>query len=291
MRKMLLMFMVSLFVVSCSKIPEERVVNVSDVEVSGFIKDYIEVVDGAYKFTNNGKDGRVTVKLKLKAQPMEAYYETNFPEIRINAVSEDGEIFDTGVYGFSAERKEFDKVKELLAKGKVGDTKSVSFTWIYLGQNKDLASRIFNESTTFEVIDDGFEAGEKPEKSTTIEKATEEDPEEGTEEGEDYDAIIKEHHLNEIASGSETIAESKSNAKTVDYDKWIDEYEEYFNTLSKYYKKIKNGDQSAYADYVKVLQEFNSLTEKLHGAENQMTLAQTMRISRILQKFSQEMQQ
>lgn len=111
MRKVLLMFMVSLFVMSCSKIPEEREVNASNVEVSGFIKDYIEVVDGSYKFTNNGEEGRVTVKLKLKGQPTEAYHETYFPKIRINAVGEDGEIFDTGVYGFEASNKEFDKVK------------------------------------------------------------------------------------------------------------------------------------------------------------------------------------
>lgn len=275
--------MVSLFMMSCSKIPEEREVTASNIEVSGFIKDYIEVVDGSYKFTNNGKEGRVTVKLKLKAQPSEAYHITNFPKIRINAIGEDGEIFDTGVYGFEAGYKEFDKVEELLANGNVGDTKSVSFTWQYLGQDEDLGSRIFNEASTFELIDDGFASGDKPEKSTTVE--------EDTEEGEDYDAITEEHRLNEMANSSESTAESKSNAKTVDYDKWLDEYEEYFNTLSKYYKKIKNGDQRAYTDYARALQKFNSLTEKLHGAETDMTSAQMMRMSRIIQKFSREVQQ
>lgn len=275
------MFMVSLFVISCSKIPEAREVTASNVEVSGFIKDYIEVVDGSYKFTNNGKEGRVTVKLKLKEQPTETYHETNFPKIRINAVSEDGEIFDTGVYGFEASNKEFDKVKELLAKGRVGDTKSISFTWQYLGHDKDLGARIFNEATTFELIDDGFAAGEKPVKPTSVE--------EETEEGEDYDAITEEHRMNALADESSTASSTVKNS--VDYDKWLDEYEEYFNTMSKYYKKIKNGDQSAYADYVKVLQKFNSLTDKLHGAENDMTPAQMARMSRIIQKFSQEMQQ
>lgn len=268
MRKVLLMFMISLFVMSCSKIPEDREVNASNVEVSGFIKDYIEVVDGSYKFTNNGEEGRITVKFKLKRQPTEDYHETNFPKIRINAVGENGEIFDTGVYGFEASNKEFDKVKELLANGNVGDTKSVSFTWQYLGQDKDLGTRIFNEATTFELIDDGFAIGEEPEKVTSVE--------ENTEEGEDYDAITE---------------EPSTVTNTVDYDKWIDEYEAYFNELSKYYKKIKNGDQSAYANYAKALQKFNSLTDKLHGAENEMTPAQMKRVSRVIQKFSQEMQQ
>lgn len=156
----------------------------------------------------------------------------------------------------------------MLANGNVGDTKSVSFTWQYLGQDKDLGTRIFNEATTFELIDDGFAIGEEPEKVTSVE--------ENTEEGEDYDAITE---------------EPSTVTNTVDYDKWIDEYEAYFNELSKYYKKIKNGDQSAYANYAKALQKFNSLTDKLHGAENEMTPAQMKRVSRVIQKFSQEMQQ
>lgn len=228
--------MVSLFMMSCSKFPEEREVSASNVEVSGFVKDYIEVVNGVYKFTNNGKEGRITVKLKLKEQPTEVYHETFYRRLRINAVGEDGEIFDTGVYGFEARNKEFDKIKELLANGKVGDTKSISFTWQYLGQDKDLGARIFNEATTFEIIDDGFEVGEKTEKSKVKEE---------TEEGEDYDAITEEHRMNEMANSMDNSTENK----TVDYDKWIDEYDEYFNALLKYYNKLKNGDQSAYVDY------------------------------------------
>lgn len=271
--------MISLFVVSCSKIPEEREVNASNVEVSGFIKDYIEVVDGSYKFTNNGKEGRVTIKLKLKAQPTEAYHETALARIRINAISDAGEIFDTGVYGFEAKYKEFDKVKELLTKGKVGDTKSVSFTWQYLGQDEDLGSRIFNEATTFELIDDGFAIGEKPEKVTSVE--------ENTEEGEDYDAITEEHRLNQIAAESTETPTSNNS----EIDKWIDEYEEYFKTMAKFYKKANNGDQSAYIEYMKALQKFQKLQSKLHDIENEMTPAQIARVSRIVQKFTMEMQQ
>lgn len=275
------MFMVSLFVMSCSKIPEEREVNASNVEVSGFIKDYIEVVDGTYKFSNNGEEGRITVKLKLVKQPEETYHETYVSRIRINAVGEDGDIFDTGVYGFEAKYKEFDKVKELLTNGKVGDTKSISFTWQYLGQDKDLASRIFNEATTFEVIDDGFETGEKPE-STKSADATEEN----TEEGEDYDAITEEHRLNQMAN--ESTETPKSN--NAEIDKWIDEYEEYFKTMAKFYKKAQNGDQSASIEYAKALQKFQQLQSKLHGRETELTPAQMARVSRILQQFSMEIQ-
>ena len=287
MRKMLLMFMVSLCAMSCSNVPEEREVTASDVEVSGFIKDYIEVVDGSYMFTNDGEEGRITVKLRLKERPNGSYYITNFPGIRLNAIGENDEIFDTGHYGFEAQYKEFDKVRDLLEKGNVGDTKSISFTWQYLGLDKELASKIFNKATTFEIIDDGFEAGENPDNLNVESEYISEYEECGDEPDEDYDAIIEEHRLNEMAGKVENSAENK----TVDYDKWIDEYEEYFNKLLKYYKKIKNGDQSAYIAYMEVLQKFNSLYESLRGAENHMTYAQTLRVSKIMQRFSQEVQQ
>lgn len=277
MRKMLLMLMVSLCVMSCSNIPEEREVTASNVGVTGFIKDYIEVVDGSYKFTNDGKKGQVTVKLKLKEQPSEVYHIKDFPKIRINAVGENGEIFDTGVYGFEAQEKEFDKVKELLENGKAGDTASVSFTWQYLGQDEDLASKIFNEATTFEIIDGGFAAGEKP-----VEEKVDK---EASEEGEDYDAMTEEDRLSAEADASE-----ESGSKS-DYDKWLDEYEDYFKTLVKLSKKVQNGDQSAYLEYAELMQKAQSIATRLHDAEAQMTPAQTARLYRIIQKYSQEIQQ
>lgn len=283
MRKMLLMVMIAVLAVSCSDLPKEREVNASNVEVSGFIKDYIEVVDGTYKFTNDGKEGRITVKVKLVKNPTEAYHATYSSQLRVNAVGESGEIFDTGVYGFSAKYKEFDKIKDLLENGKVGDTKSMSFTWQYLGQDKDLASRIFNEATTFELIDDGFKAGEEPVKEAKEEVF------ENTEEGEDYDAITEEHRLNmESTSEEKATPSTKSN---MNYDKWIDEYEEYFKTLSKLNRKIKNGDNSAYAEYAKLLQKAQSLSSKLDDVKAEMTPEQMMRLTSIIQKYSMEIQQ
>lgn len=93
--------------------------------------------------------------------------------------------------------------------------------------------------------------------------------------------------MNELADEGSTA--SPAPKSSIDYDKWIDEYEEYFNTMSKFYKKIKSGDQGAYAEYAKALQKFNSLTDKLHGVETDMTPSQIMRMTRIIEKFSQEM--
>lgn len=274
------MVMIAVLAVSCSNLPKERYVDASNVEVSGFVKDYIEVVDGTYKFTNDGEEGRITVKVKLVKTPTEAYHSTYTSRLRINAVSEDGEIFDTGVYGFSAQYKEFDKIKDLLETGKIGDTKSVSFTWQYLGQDKDLASRIFNEATTFELIDDGFEIGEEPVNETKWQDVIE-----NTEEGEDYDAITEEHRLNEEGNVTN---KTKSEG---DYDKWLDDYEAYFNTLVELNKKVKNGDTSAYMEYAELLEKANAISSRLYDAEGLMTPAQIARLYSIIQKYSREIQQ
>lgn len=50
---------------ACSGIPTEREVTVSDVDITGFIKSYVKVVDGTYKFTNNGKEASITVQFEL----------------------------------------------------------------------------------------------------------------------------------------------------------------------------------------------------------------------------------
>ena len=44
---------------------KRKKVTVSNVEITGFIKDYIRVVDGSYKFTNDGS-GKSTTSIKFR---------------------------------------------------------------------------------------------------------------------------------------------------------------------------------------------------------------------------------
>lgn len=279
MKNVLFLSVLLMFLASCSNLPSEREVDVSDVEISGWISPYIEVVDGTYKFTNDGEKGHITVKLKLVKEAEEHHF-SPFKRIRMNAVGENGEIFNTGVYGFSAENLEFDKIESLLSQGKVGDTKSVSFKWEYLGQNEDLASKIFKEATTFELIDDGFEDGIDPQKFS---------------EAEDYNLIAEEHRMNEedaTESTEETnVADSKSaKMSNKNFDELLDKYEDYMKALVKLNKKAKNGDTAAMLEYAELMQKYNALMTKLQESEGNMTPAQTLRMSRIIQKYASEIQ-
>jgi len=150
------LLLIVLFFTSCGT-PKEKEVTVSNVEISGIIKDFVKVVDGNYKFTNNGKEAFITIQFELVEQPYQMLCRKKHPEeIRINPIDKDGSVFNTGVYGFSASRTEMSKLKDLLNDGKVGDKKRISFEWRYFGQNKEIGASIFKQSNTFEVIDESF---------------------------------------------------------------------------------------------------------------------------------------
>ena len=69
MRKILSVMVSVCLMYSCSSIPNEKDVTVSDAEITGFIKSYVKVVDGSYKFTNDGNDAFITVKFELIEKP------------------------------------------------------------------------------------------------------------------------------------------------------------------------------------------------------------------------------
>ena len=144
----------------CSGIPREREVTVADVEITGLLKDHVKVVDGSYKFTHNGDDAFITVKFELtRVNVGTEICRRKHPEsIRLNPIGETGEIFDTGVYGFTTSRTETAKLKEFLNTGSEGDTKSISFKWDYFGldSEKKMAKTIFDQTVSFEVIDNTF---------------------------------------------------------------------------------------------------------------------------------------
>lgn len=137
---------------ACSGIPKEREVTVSDVDISGFIGPYVKVVDGTYKFTNDGTDGTISVKLELTAKPDVKY--RNVGILQLNALNENGEIFDTGALKF--ESTDWTKLEHLL-KGNIGDTKTISFTRKYI-TDEPVCKSIFTMATSFEIIDRMFES-------------------------------------------------------------------------------------------------------------------------------------
>ncbi len=239
---------------ACSGIPKEREVTVSNVDITGFIKSYVKVVDGTYKFTTNGDDASISVKLELTDKPDVEFHNDGW-NIRLNAVDETGSVFDTGYHGFSS--SEISKVSELL-KGNVGDTKTVSFTWNYIDLDKEIGKEIFTKAASFEIIDNVFKEG-----AETI-------------------SVYSDNSSNETESTSKSSATSDSKK----WDEILDEYEKYVESYAKLIKKASSGDVSAMTESAKMLEHAQNLDEKFKDAKDDMSASQLKRYMEITTKMA-----
>ena len=73
---------------------------------------------------------------------------------------------------------------------------------------------------------------------------------------------------------------------STDWNKILDEYEEYVNQYIKTYKKALDGDFSAMTEYVKLLEKAQKLSEKIEKAKGEMSNAQLQRYLKITQKMA-----
>lgn len=63
-------------------------------------------------------------------------------------------------------------------------------------------------------------------------------------------------------------------------------YEKCMDTYAKPVKKIQNGDQSAYAEYMRYMKEAQSLAEEADKYRGDMSSAQIARLGRIASKMA-----
>lgn len=238
---------------ACSGIPKEREVTVSDVDITGFIGSYVKVVDGTYKFTTNGDDASISVKLELTDKPNVEFHKDGW-SIRLNALDETGNIFDTGTYGFSS--SELSKVSELL-KGDVGDTKTISFTWDYINLDEALGKEIFTKATSFEIIDKVFEEG-----AETI-------------------SVYSDNSANDSKSSTSEVTSDYE-----DWDKALDEYEKYIDSYIKILKKVKANDMSAISEYPTYVEKAESFSKKFDNAKGAMSAKQIKRYTELTMKIT-----
>ena len=71
-----------------------------------------------------------------------------------------------------------------------------------------------------------------------------------------------------------------------DWDKVLNEYENYVDQYIKTYKKAMKGDMSALSEYVKLAEKAQELSEKIDKAKGEMTDAQMKRYLKITKKMN-----
>ncbi len=100
----------------------------------------------------------------------------------------------------------------------------------------------------------------------------------------------------EKSDGSVAVSESSdevvSTTGSEDYDKMLNDYDEYVTEYVKFYKKAMNGDQSAITEYPAILEKATKFQESMQQAQgnNQLSATQIGRMARIQTKMLEAMQ-
>ena len=105
----------------------------------------------------------------------------------------------------------------------------------------------------------------------------------------DYDGVDSIASPQSEATPAEEEVSEPAPAASNDWDKVLDEYEDYCNKVSSLSKKVMAGDMSAMTEYTSLLEKAESLSNKLEKAEDEMTTAQVARLNKIAQKMAQSM--
>ena len=147
MQKAYYLAIMVLTIASCSGIPKEKEVTVSNVSISGTLRDFVKVVDGTYTLSNNGEDAFATIEFELINEPYgevaPILSKTNSSQVILQIIDSKGNYI------------ELEKLDDLIYKSKIGDKRRISFTMHYFNSNEN-SELVFTNATNFEVIDRAF---------------------------------------------------------------------------------------------------------------------------------------
>ena len=90
--------------------------------------------------------------------------------------------------------------------------------------------------------------------------------------------------INVVKKGSKPVASKSSGSN--DWDKVLDEYEQYVNNYIAICRKINSGDMSAMSAYTDMLEKAESYGEKLSNAEGSMSSSQMNRYLNLTERLS-----
>mgnify|MGYP003253191405 FL=1 len=254
MQKAYYLAIMVLTIASCSGIPKEKEVTVSNVSISGTLRDFVKVVDGTYTLSNNGEDAFATIEFELINEPYgevaPILSKTNSSQVILQIIDSKGNYIELGLWGFSADYRELEKLDDLIYKSKIGDKRRISFTMHYFNSNEN-SELVFTNATNFEVIDRAFSYSS------------------------DEDVVsIK-------TSDSKSVTTKGENS-----DEMVDSYEKYVEQYLKYVKKVNDGDISAMTEYAELLDKTTDLSEKMEKAKGQLSPEQLKRYLNITNKFT-----
>jgi len=224
-------------------------------EIKGYLGEAFQVVDGSYKFDYTGSkytgEGKIQVKIKSIGQGDVNDYglqDGNSGPFYLTVCDASGKPL-SDFSDVSSEYKGDDLLKDML-------TKEGEENWIPFQINTYQGKKLPDEAATFFVTSKKIEERESSSSSTS----------------------------SSSSSSNETTASSSGSE---DWDKMLDDYEDYVDEYIKFYKKAMNGDQSAMSEYPTLMEKATKLQTSMEKAQsnNELTASQITRMTKIQTKM------
>lgn len=248
---------------------EEIVLTPETTRIKGDLGDYFEVVEKKYTVTKDYRD-MVSIEVKrtdadfsfdLKGvEPYGTYGKiTGHAGFGIEILDENGNVIEkvaataSGLGGMYSS----DDMKEAL-KLKAGETGTVRWSFDFDSDKKPAKFRL---TSAYEEVDSS-----------------------------DWDSDSSSSDDDESSSSDDdddTDSYSSSSSGSQDWDALLNSYEQYVDKYISYMKKAANGDMSALSEYPALMEKAQDLSNKMSGAQGDMSAAQWARYMKITNKMTQ----
>jgi hypothetical protein len=102
------------------------------------------------------------------------------------------------------------------------------------------------------------------------------------------DEGVKSKSNENVDSNEASTSITKTNSESKDWDKMLDDYEDYVDEYIKFYKKAIKGDQSAMSEYPALIEKATKLQTSMENAQkdNELSSNQIQRMMKIQTKMT-----
>ena len=229
-------------------------VTVDNTTIGGKLSQYFSLEDKTYKY-EKGIIDKVTVELKC----IEPLPENLKAYIGVEVLDENGTVICAG----KADAWSFDDF-DVLRQATPGQVVTITIdNHEKLGDNTPAKIRL----------------------SSIVEEEEEPSGSSSSSESSDDSSVSSDD------SSDDDKSTSRSSTASADWDSMLNSYEQYVNKYIALVKKASNGDMTAMAEYAGLMQKAQELSDKMNGAQGEMSASQWARYMRITTKMTKAAQE
>ena len=229
-------------------------VTVDNTTIGGKLSQYFSLEDKTYKY-EKGIIDKVTVELKC----IEPLPENLKAYIGVEVLDENGTVICAG----KADAWSFDDF-DVLRQATPGQVVTITVdNHEKLGDNTPAKIRL----------------------SSIVEEDTEPSESSSSSESSDDSSVSSDD------SSDDDKSTSRSSTASADWDSMLNSYEQYVNKYIALVKKASNGDMTAMAEYAGLMQKAQELSDKMNGAQGEMSASQWARYMKITTKMTKAAQE